>query len=139
MDVNTHAGGERRYYTRLKKKMDVRFRLESEAGDKVHHGITSNISLGGICLEVDDEKEEIAGKVESGEEKLIVSIAFDRPDQTATINASTSWVSSHLDWMKRQARNDQPLRMGLSFSEDDSPARSLIKSYIVDSIPKKIF
>jgi hypothetical protein len=52
-------GSERRAYVRLETSLPVRFKISGKEMSKIYTAVTKNISHGGLCLEVHQDKEEL--------------------------------------------------------------------------------
>jgi hypothetical protein len=65
------------------KVLPIRFRLADEAGDKVYTATTKNISRGGLCLKVLQEKQELIEKLFQKGHKPAIDIEPPLPNQDA--------------------------------------------------------
>jgi hypothetical protein len=124
---------ERRKYVRLDSVFPVQFRLLSLDGSLSMsdwiQGFTSDISKGGICLEVNNLKPELAKLLKNRQVKLSLEIEMPIVRNPVKAQAKIAWVEDI---------PDQPNRylIGLSYENIDAAQNSRILRY---ALTKKFF
>ena len=63
MTLKPFNGKERRAYVRLEASLPVRFTISGKEMGKIYTATTKNLSHGGLCLEVHQDKEELIDKL----------------------------------------------------------------------------
>jgi c-di-GMP-binding flagellar brake protein YcgR len=107
-------GSERRAYVRLETSLPVRFKISGKEMSKIYTAVTKNISHGGLCLEVHQDKEELIDS-----------------DHATEASAKPAWVSSRIDWTRKPKSKDPVLLMGLEFENLTQEARKKIHDFLV--------
>jgi len=119
-------GEEKRHYIRLDSVFPVQFRILSPDGKKILsewlQGFTSNISKGGICLEVNNLKPELAKFIKEGQAK--VSLDIQMPLTAAPVPATAK-----VAWVKGVNTDLNKYLIGLSYEEIASVANIRIIRY----------
>ena len=129
-------GRERRAYVRLETSLPVRFKISGKEMSKIYTAITKNISHGGLCLEVHQDKEELVDKLSANGPKLGIDLDAMMSDQDATVSAKQVWVNSRVDWTRKPNSKEPVLVMGLEFENLTQEARKKIHDYLVDEFLK---
>ena len=130
-------GKERRAYVRLEASLPVRFKILGREMSKIYAAITKNMSHGGLCLEVHQDKEELIEKLSAGFPKLGIDLDALIPDQAPADSANPVWVDSRVDWTQASGSKDAVLLMGLEFENLTQRARKKIHDYLVDEFVKR--
>ena len=130
-------GKERRAYVRLETSLQVRFKISGPEMDKIYAATTKNMSHGGLCLEVQQDKEELIEKLSTDDTKLGIDLDALMPKPGAAGSEKSVWVGSRVDWMRKPNRKNPTLLMGLSFEDLTQESRKQIHSYIVDEFVKR--
>jgi len=114
MQNKKDSAAERRRYLRLDSVFPVEFRILSLDGKTLLsdwlQGFTSDISKGGICLEINNLKPDLAKKIQSGEVKL--SLGIEMPLRGAAIRAV-----ARIAWFKEIAGEPTKHLVGLSYED----------------------
>jgi len=131
------TGKERRAYVRLDTALSVRFRISGQDMSKIYAATTKNMSRGGLCLEIHQNKEELIEKLSADDTKLGIDLDALVPKPGAADSDEPVWVDSRVDWLKKPNRKNPTLLMGLRFEALTEKARRLIHSYIVDEFVKR--
>ena len=130
-------GKERRAYVRLETSLQVRFKISGQENSKVYAATTKNMSHGGLCLEVQQDKEELIEKLSAEDTKLGIDLGVLVPKPGVAGSEKPAWVDSRVDWMRKPNRKNTTLLMGLSFEDLTQESRKQIHSYIVDEFVKR--
>lgn len=130
-------GKERRAYVRLETALPVRFKISGKEMSKTYAATTRNLSHGGLCLEVHQDKEELMDKLSADSTKLGIALDAMIPKLGVADSEKPLWVDSSVDWIRTPNRKNPTLRMGLRFEDLTQKARRLIHSYIVDEFVKR--
>lgn len=122
-----HFPRERRRYIRLNSVFPVQFRIVLEEKNKeaseLLQGFTSNISKGGICLEVNNLKTSFAVAIKSRQPKLLLEIELPFQGKPIKAKASIAWVSEIL------VNPPNKYLLGLSYDELDPREGGIIMRY----------
>jgi c-di-GMP-binding flagellar brake protein YcgR len=130
-------GKERRAYVRLETSLQVRFKISGQEMSKIYAATTKNMSHGGLCLEVQQDKEELIEKLSAEDTKLGIDLGVLVPKPGVAGSEKPAWVDSRVDWMRKPNRKNTTLLMGLSFEDLTQESRKQIHSYIVDEFVKR--
>jgi c-di-GMP-binding flagellar brake protein YcgR len=130
-------GRERRTYVRLEKSLPVRFKISGKHMNKIYPATTKNISHGGLCLEVHQNKEELIETLSAKEHKLGIDIDALIPNQDRSVSAKPVWVDSRVDWAQKPDQKNPVLTMGLEFEDLSEENRKKIHDYLVDEFVKR--
>ncbi len=126
-------GAERRRYIRMDSVFPVQFVILSPDGGKEVsdwlQGFTNNVGKGGICLEVNNLKPEIAKLIKEGQAKLSLRIQMPLAAKPVPAHAKVAWVKD------MPGRPDSYL-IGLSYEQIASSANTRIIRY---AMVKKLF
>lgn len=130
-------GKERRAYVRLETSLPVRFKISGQEMGKIYAATTKNMSRGGLCLEIHQDKEELLKKVSADDTKLGIDLDALVPKPGVADSEKPEWVDGRVDWLRKPNRKNPTLLMGLRFEDLTEKARRLIHSYIVDQFVKR--
>ena len=130
-------GNERRAYVRLETALPVRFKISGQEMSKIYAAITKNMSRGGLCLEIHQDKEELLEKLSADDTKLGIDLEPFVPKPGAADSEKPGWVESRVDWVRKPNRKNPTLLMGLRFEDLTEKARRLIHGYIFDEFVKR--
>jgi c-di-GMP-binding flagellar brake protein YcgR len=125
-------GKERRAYVRLETSLPVRFRISGKEMSKIYSATTKNMSHGGLCLEVHQDKEELLEKLSVDESKLGIDLDTLIPKPSVAGSAKPLWVNGRVDWLRKPKRKNPTLLMGIRFENLTQEARRQIHGHIVD-------
>ena len=137
MTAKRFNGRERRAYVRLETSLAVRFKISGQAMNKIYEATTKNMSQGGLCLEVHQDKEELIEKLSADDPKLGIDLDTLIPKPDVAGSETPVWVDSRVDWMQKPNRKNPALLMGLSFEDLTQESRSQIHSYIVGEFVRR--
>jgi hypothetical protein len=130
-------GKERRAYVRLETSLPVRFRISGKEMSKIYAATTKNMSHGGLCLEVHQDKVELLEKLSSVDTKLGIDLDALIPKPGAAGSEKPVWVDSRVDWTRKPKSNDPVLLMGLEFENLTQEVRKKIHDYLVDEFVRR--
>jgi len=131
MSKEIFNGSERRNYVRINSEVPVRFKFCGRDSAKIYAAITKNISHGGMCLEVSQDKDELVAALSSLPQGPIVEVAPTLPDSQDGAVADSAWITSRLDWAKKPGTNESALLMGMNFIEMADSLRQKIYDFVV--------
>ena len=101
-------------------KLDARavFKMEGDAERGLFYGKTKNLSLGGVCLEIDEDREKIVDTINSRSTVFQVSLNLaERGGPTDVYQVKTSWIRSSICWLLTPSSDDVPVFLGLRFED----------------------
>jgi hypothetical protein len=128
-----YIGRERRQYLRLDSVFPVQFRVLSLDGRSFLsdwlQGFTSNIGKGGICLEVNNLKPELAQALKNQQVKLSLEIEIPITRNSISAKAKVSWMKDVISQANRYL-------IGLSYEEIQPHQNNKIMRY---AWTKKLF
>jgi c-di-GMP-binding flagellar brake protein YcgR len=124
-------GKERRAYVRLKQSLPVRFKIDVRQGGKTYVAKTRNISRGGLCAEIAEEAEELLEKISASGHTMGVDIDMLISKQKTPVSEKSVWINSRLDWVRKPAKKQRTLLMGLEFEDMAEETRRRIHDFIV--------
>ena len=130
-------GSERRAYVRLETSLPVRFKISGKEMSKIYTAVTKNISHGGLCLEVHQDKEELLEALSAADIKLGIDLETLIAQPGVAGSDKPIWVYSKVDWMRGPNRKNPTLLMGLRFENLAPEAHRQIHSYIVDEFIRR--
>jgi len=137
MTQELFSGIERRAYVRLETSVPIRFKISGKEMGKIYAGTAKNMSHGGLCLEVHQDKEELLKKLSAAEIKLGIDLETLIAKPGLTGSDKPVWVYSKVDWMRRPNPKNPTLLMGLRFENLAPEAHRQIHSYIVDEFIRR--
>jgi c-di-GMP-binding flagellar brake protein YcgR len=132
MTLELFNGKERRAYVRFETSLPVRFKISGKGMSKIYTATTKNMSHGGLCMEVHQDKEELLEKLSVDEPKLGIDLDALMAKPGVADSAKPIWVDGRVDWMRKPNRKNPTLLMGLRFENLTQEARRQIHGYIVD-------
>ena len=115
MTLELFSGVERRAYVRLETSVPIRFKISGKEMGKIYAATAKNMSHGGLCLEVHQNKEELIEKLSADDAKLGIDLDALKPTPGAAGSEKPVWVVGRVDWMRKPNRKNTTLLMGLSF------------------------
>ena len=93
--------------------------------------MTKNISHGGICLEVSQDKDELVEALSSLPQSQTIEVAPSLPDLPDAVADDSAWITSSLDWTQKPGTKDSALLMGMNFIDMADSLRKQIYDFIV--------
>ncbi len=120
------SGRERRQYIRLDSVFPVSFRLTQADGTAVSdwiQGFTHNVSTGGILLDINNIKPELAARLKARIEK--VSLKIQMPLAGSSIEAD-----ARVAWFKEPAAGQERAFVGLIYDRIDPVHQRTIMRYV---------
>ena len=130
-------GKERRAYVRFETSLPVRFKISGKEMSKIYAATTKNMSQGGLCLEVHQDKEELIKKLSAVDTELGIDLDALIPKRGVAGSEKPAWIDSRVDWMRKPNHKNPKLLMGLKFEDLTQEARRKIHSYIVDEFVRR--
>ena len=125
-------GSERRAYVRLRKALPVRIRISANPAEETYSAITKNISQGGLCLEVEQNREALLETLSVADQKIGIDINSMIPPQENAVSDLVLWVCGRIDWTRKSDAAGQVLQIGLEFEDLTEEARQRIREYLVN-------
>lgn len=134
MTLEQFNGKERRAYVRLETSLPARLKISGKDMNKIYTATTKNMSHGGLCLEVDQDKEELLEEWSVDEPKLGIDLdaLIAKPGMAGSVKPI--WVDGRVDWTRKPNSKDPVLLMGLAFENLTQEARKKIHGYILRGI-----
>lgn len=130
-------GLEKRKHVRIDVELSAVFSIVGEARPKEYPARTRNISQGGLCLAVLEDKERLAELFRRASPPLRVALELSESEAPLQVGAKTAWISSKVDWMYAPPGEHAPLLMGLAYLELEDDVRDAINSFIADMIIRR--
>jgi len=137
MQEDISKGEEKRAGPRLGKTLPIRFRLSNDGGDKFYTATTENISRGGSCLKVSQEKQELIEKLFQKGHNPAIDLEPPIPHQDAQIYTKTQWIKASVQWAKKPDNKESVVLMGLKFAEMPDDIRKKLYEFILDEYVKR--
>lgn len=137
MTSDVFDGRERRAYIRLETALLVRFKISGVETRKIYTARTKNISHGGLCLQVQQDKEDIIDKLSADAPKLGIDLDTLIPDEKEIVSAKPIWINGRVDWARKPNPKDPALLMGVEFENLTQVARKKIHDYLVGEFLKR--
>ena len=125
-------GIERRAYARLQKALPVRFRISANPAEETYSAITKNISQGGLCLEVEHNREALLEALSVADQKIGIDINSMIPSEEDAVSDMALWVRGRIDWTRKSDAAGQVLQVGLEFEDLTEEARQRIREFLVN-------
>ncbi|MBW2433195.1 MAG: PilZ domain-containing protein [Deltaproteobacteria bacterium] len=125
-------GTERRAYVRLDNSLPVRFKIPGNPSGPIYTATTRNISQGGLCLEIDHEKEALFEALSAAGQKIGIDINSLIPCRANLVTEMSNWISGRVDWARKSDQDHNLLQVGLEFEDLTEEARKRIRDYLVD-------
>ena len=135
MSLKSFNGKERRAYVRLESSLPVKFKISAEQKNKTYTATTKNISRGGLCLEIDQNIQQLLENLSGTDVKI--SIDLDTLIPKTAASAKPAWISSRVDWARKPTAKNPAMLLGLEFEGVSDEARKRIHGYIVEAFVKR--
>ncbi len=132
MTNERYNGTERRAYVRLEKALPVRIKITGNPSSQAFTLSTKNISQGGLCLEINHEKEALLEALSAADQKIGIDINSLIPRQANTVSKMPLWISGRVDWTRKSDQDGNLLQVGLEFEDLTEEVRKRIHNYLVD-------
>ena len=137
MTPELFSGIERRAYVRLETSVPIRFKISGTEMGKIYAATAKNMSHGGLCLEVHQDKEELIEKLEALDIKLGIDLETLIAKPGVGGSDKPVWVDSRVDWIRKPNHKNSMLLMGLKFEDLAPEAHQKIHRYIVDEFIRR--
>ena len=127
MGKRQDSGTERRIYIRLNTVFPVEFEILSPDGKEVlsefHQSFTRDVSEGGICLEINNLKDELAGRLYKKTAKMRLQINVPFSAKPVSADADAVWI--------KKIKEDHPNKflIGISYRQIDDKDRRRIVNF----------
>ena len=127
MEKLQQGGQERRRYIRLNTVFPVEFEIVSSDGKEVlsefHQSFTRDVSEGGICLEINNLKDELAGRLNDKTAKMRLQINVPFSAKPISAEADAAWI--------KKIKEDHPNKflIGISYKQIADRDRRRIVSF----------
>jgi c-di-GMP-binding flagellar brake protein YcgR len=108
---------ERRRYVRLPVALRVDYTVKGDAPGRVRHGVTRDISLAGICLEIVEGVQTMLPLVKAKDAKLTLGIYCEQGKEPDWVGAEPRWSSMRMDKGRAQTGAHLTLLVGVEFSQ----------------------
>jgi c-di-GMP-binding flagellar brake protein YcgR len=125
-------GTERRKFVRLPLAIEAPFAVSGDPAGRTYEAVTRDISVGGICLEVDHDVESVFPLVKAKGARVAVDIRLPDGLDPASITAEPVWSQGKVDWVKKGRKGSSPLLIGLRFWHVPEGARERIRKLVVE-------
>ena len=122
---------ELRRYVRIEAEVPVRFKIPGIDCDKIYCATSKNISHGGICLVVFQDKDELVETLSSLPQWPTIEVAPLLPDLPTAYAAEATWITSRLEWAKRPNAEDPALLIGMNFVAMADGVRKQLYDFIL--------
>lgn len=132
MNLNRFNGSERRAYVRLKKSLPVRFKISENQTSQTYTATTQNISQGGLCIEIQHNKETLKKALAGANQKIGIDINTLIPQPDEAHSEMPQWVSGRVDWARELKQPHPALLLGLEFENLPEMVRTRIRDYLLD-------
>ncbi len=112
-----------RKQVRVAVRLQVKFRIEGDAGNSTYRGVTKDISRSGVCIVTQEEKTKLISLLEGKLPKVMLSVYLTKDDKLIDVQSRTAWISSKVGWFATPEKEGMPLLIGTSFervSSEDS-------------------
>ena len=112
-----------RKQVRIAVRLQVKFRIEGDAGNSTYCGVTKDISRSGVCIVTQEEKTKLISLLEGKLPKVMLSVYLTKDDKLIDVQSRTAWISSKVGWFVTPEKEGMPLLIGTSFervSSEDS-------------------
>lgn len=115
MEKSQQGGPERRRYIRLNTVFPVELEIVSSDGKEVlsgfHQSFTRDVSEGGICLEINNLKDELAGRLNDKTAKMRLQINVPFSAKPISAEADAAWL--------KKIKEDHPNKflIGISYKQ----------------------
>ena len=137
MTLKSFNGRERRAYVRLDSSLPVKFKISAEQKSKTYTATTKNISRGGLCLEIDQNIQQLLENLSGTDVKISIDLDTLIPQPKTAPPAKAAWISSRVDWARKPTAKNPAILLGLEFEGIDDEARKRIHGYIVEEFVKR--
>lgn len=129
---------DKRKYHRLDTALNVAFSFaDGGGGGKWYHGITCNISHGGLCIEVGGDLEELTSHIKLERESLLLKLQLSDPEETVDLRGSLVRGTSRIDLVEEITAEGNLLQLGVVFDERDDEIEDRIRREVIDRFLKK--
>jgi c-di-GMP-binding flagellar brake protein YcgR len=137
MTLKSFNGRERRAYVRLDSSLPVKFKISAEQKSKTYTATTKNISRGGLCLEIDQNIQQLLENLSGTDVKISIDLDTLIPQPEKAPPAKAAWISSRVDWARKPTAKNPAMLLGLEFEGVNDEARKRIHGYIVEEFVKR--
>ena len=137
MTLKSFNGRERRAYVRLDSSLPVKFKISAEQKSKTYTATTKNISRGGLCLEIDQNIQQLLENLSGTDVKISIDLDTLIPQPKTAAPAKAAWISSRVDWAREPTAKNPAMLLGLEFEGVSDEARKRIHGYIVEEFVKR--
>ena len=137
MTLKSFNGRERRAYVRLDSSLPVKFKVSAEQKSKTYTATTKNISRGGLCLEIDQNIQQLLENLSGTDFKISIDLDTLIPQPEKAPSAKIAWISSRVDWAREPTAKNSAMLLGLEFEGVSDEARKRIHGYIVEEFVKR--
>ena len=137
MTLKSFNGRERRAYVRLDSSLPVKFKISAEQKSKTYTATTKNISRGGLCLEIDQNIQQLLENLSGTDFKISIDLDTLIPQPEKAPSAKIAWISSRVDWAREPTAKNPAMLLGLEFEGVNDEARKRIHGYIVEEFVKR--
>ena len=137
MTLKSFNGRERRAYVRLDSSLPVKFKISAEQKSKTYTATTKNISRGGLCLEIDQNIQQLLENLSGTDVKISIDLDTLIPQPEKAPPAKAAWISSRVDWARKPTAKNPAMLLGLEFEGVTDAARQRIHGYIVEEFVKR--
>lgn len=130
MSETAIEGSERRSFVRIDTTLSVYFKIGDQPAKKVYTGATSNISRGGLCLQVVEHADELLLRLAEETPPMHIWLELADPRERIEVDAITRWSSSRIEWLRTFPRKRRVLYVGVAFDTLSDATKSKISYYM---------
>ncbi len=130
-------GKDKRRYVRTETTLKIRLKTGSDSDDSIYEGTTNNISEGGLCMQTEENIDELLTILAEEDFAFNVSVMLMEPDEVVEVDAVARWASSRIEWVKLPPHKQKVLNVGLAFQDIPEDTRKLIQHHMQNKVNKK--
>ena len=132
-DANSERlGREVRRHARLEVFLKAVFIIEGDGEETEYAAWTTNISRGGICLQITEKREEVLEKLGDTLPRFKVSLDLTDNEDPIDVSTRTAWISSKVGWLLTPSQEEVPILVGMAFDRLLEEDEEKINSFIAD-------
>ncbi len=128
---------EKRRYVRIDTTLEIHMKTSSGSDGSIYKGTTNNISEGGLCMQTEENVDELLTILAEEDFTFNVSIRLMDPDKVVEVDAVMRWTSSTIEWVKLPPHKQKVLNVGLAFQDISEDTRKLIQHHMKNRSKKK--
>lgn len=131
------SGKPVRNFVRLTVQLEAAFKIAGDVKETIYRSKVRDLSRGGMCLQIDDNKHEILEKIGNRLPTLIATLTFIRRENEKDLPEKTEWMGSHACWLVTPSNEDSPILIGLKFDDLKLADAEKIHRFIANLLHEK--